>query len=169
MVRTEHGRLVGRNCRHRGFAPRLVSAGPYIDRGHETEVFAHPGAVTRLATIFGAFQIGETGFEPATARPPAGCATRLRHSPWSFDLRLTKERATGVERARRQSHARRAQRHRRPRDPEGAHRRRGRCPARVPARIARRLAGSLAPRRGSGRGVGARAGRVAFLRRIVAG
>src|SRR5947209_9671609 len=29
-----------------------------------------------------AFLIGETGFEPATARPPAGCATRLRHSPW---------------------------------------------------------------------------------------
>jgi hypothetical protein len=29
--------------------------------------------------------IGETGFEPATARPPAGCATRLRHSPWSGD------------------------------------------------------------------------------------
>ena len=28
--------------------------------------------------------IGETGFEPATARPPAGCATRLRHSPWSI-------------------------------------------------------------------------------------
>jgi hypothetical protein len=27
-------------------------------------------------------RIGETGFEPATARPPAGCATRLRHSPW---------------------------------------------------------------------------------------
>jgi site-specific DNA recombinase len=26
--------------------------------------------------------VGETGFEPATARPPAGCATRLRHSPW---------------------------------------------------------------------------------------
>jgi hypothetical protein len=29
-----------------------------------------------------ALPIGETGFEPATARPPAGCATRLRHSPW---------------------------------------------------------------------------------------
>src|SRR5439155_5125641 len=29
----------------------------------------------------GLSQIGETGFEPATARPPAGCATRLRHSP----------------------------------------------------------------------------------------
>jgi hypothetical protein len=28
--------------------------------------------------------IGETGFEPATARPPAECATRLRHSPWVF-------------------------------------------------------------------------------------
>ncbi len=26
--------------------------------------------------------VGETGFEPAAARPPAGCATRLRHSPW---------------------------------------------------------------------------------------
>src|SRR5215218_3728462 len=36
--------------------------------------------------------IGETGFEPATARPPAGCATRLRHSPWCFA-----ERATGIE------------------------------------------------------------------------
>ncbi len=31
----------------------------------------------------GFLTIGETGFEPATARPPAGCATRLRHSPWS--------------------------------------------------------------------------------------
>jgi energy-coupling factor transporter ATP-binding protein EcfA2 len=29
-------------------------------------------------------KVGETGFEPATARPPAGCATRLRHSPWLF-------------------------------------------------------------------------------------
>ena len=29
-----------------------------------------------------ALLIGETGFEPATARPPAECATRLRHSPW---------------------------------------------------------------------------------------
>jgi site-specific DNA recombinase len=28
--------------------------------------------------------VGETGFEPATARPPAGCATRLRHSPWPY-------------------------------------------------------------------------------------
>src|SRR5215216_6617896 len=38
-------------------------------------------------------QVGETGFEPATARPPAGCATRLRHSPI---CRLA-ERATGIE------------------------------------------------------------------------
>src|ERR1700730_17869327 len=35
--------------------------------------------------------VGETGFEPATARPPAGCATRLRHSPWQA------KRATGIE------------------------------------------------------------------------
>jgi hypothetical protein len=32
--------------------------------------------------------IGATGFEPATARPPAECATRLRHAP---------KRATGIE------------------------------------------------------------------------
>ena len=32
-------------------------------------------------------EVGETGFEPATARPPAGCATRLRHSPWCFVVR----------------------------------------------------------------------------------
>jgi hypothetical protein len=31
--------------------------------------------------------VGEAGFEPATARPPAGCATRLRHSPWPASLR----------------------------------------------------------------------------------
>jgi hypothetical protein len=36
----------------------------------------------RKSTNFQVFRIGETGFEPATARPPAGCATRLRHSPW---------------------------------------------------------------------------------------
>jgi hypothetical protein len=39
---------------------------------------------TRKARVCGPFVgIGETGFEPATARPPAGCATRLRHSPRS--------------------------------------------------------------------------------------
>src|SRR5205085_10159142 len=30
--------------------------------------------------------IGATGFEPATARPPAECATRLRHAPWSIRI-----------------------------------------------------------------------------------
>src|SRR3954465_1299799 len=33
-------------------------------------------------------KVGATGFEPATARPPAECATRLRHAP---------KRATGIE------------------------------------------------------------------------
>jgi hypothetical protein len=37
-------------------------------------------------------EVGETGFEPATFRPPAGCATRLRHSPW-----YVAKRATGIE------------------------------------------------------------------------
>ena len=31
--------------------------------------------------------IGATGFEPATARPPAECATRLRHAPWCAESR----------------------------------------------------------------------------------
>ena len=42
-----------------------------------------PNKKPRLSGAF--HEIGETGFEPATARPPAGCATRLRHSPWSGD------------------------------------------------------------------------------------
>ncbi len=39
--------------------------------------------------------IGETGFEPATARPPAECATRLRHSPWLLCI-LAHRRGVGV-------------------------------------------------------------------------
>ena len=51
------------------------------------------GTERRKPRLCGAFAfIGETGFEPATARPPAGCATRLRHSPW-----LSRKRATGIE------------------------------------------------------------------------
>jgi hypothetical protein len=38
-----------------------------------------PSPKFRVCSAFSG--IGETGFEPATARPPAGCATRLRHSP----------------------------------------------------------------------------------------
>jgi site-specific DNA recombinase len=41
--------------------------------------------------------VGETGFEPATARPPAGCATRLRHSPWpSLDSTSMQQAAFAV-------------------------------------------------------------------------
>src|SRR5207244_11131707 len=44
---------------------------------------ARRAAGSRKARLSGPFtSIGETGFEPATARPPAGCATSLRHSPW---------------------------------------------------------------------------------------
>ncbi len=31
------------------------------------------------------FFVGETGFEPATLRSQSGCATGLRHSPFSKD------------------------------------------------------------------------------------
>src|SRR5947208_16999048 len=47
----------------------------------------------KVALLQGFPLVGETGFEPATARPPAGCATRLRHSPL-FEF---SERATGIE------------------------------------------------------------------------
>jgi hypothetical protein len=43
-------------------------------------IYAGFPACSRLCSEYE--RIGETGFEPATARPPAGCATRLRHSPW---------------------------------------------------------------------------------------
>ena len=50
--------------------------------------------------------VGATGFEPATARPPAECATRLRHAPWLGPEFTTwwrsisgrkRERVTGLE------------------------------------------------------------------------
>src|SRR3978361_626608 len=39
-------------------------------------------------------RIGETGFEPATARPPAGCATSLRHSPLPASARRHTDQLT---------------------------------------------------------------------------
>ena len=50
-------------------------------------------------------KIGETGFEPATARPPAECATRLRHSPWVLRIltdsgKLSRRRGSLLEAAR---------------------------------------------------------------------
>ena len=41
-----------------------------------------------LTSFSNALGIGATGFEPATARPPAECATRLRHAPCGLSLRL---------------------------------------------------------------------------------
>src|SRR3954469_19006276 len=81
--------------------PRSRADTPYtgspLDRGNWTpRVPSAPvKPVSRLMEqrILQGLLIGETGFEPATARPPAGCATRLRHSPMLFAL----ERATGIE------------------------------------------------------------------------
>jgi hypothetical protein len=55
------------------------------------------GARTRFQA--GSRLIGATGFEPATFRPPAGCATRLRHAPMYVPAGLgtAGERATGLE------------------------------------------------------------------------
>ena len=65
------------------------------------------GATGRTAASSGggsneALTVGATGFEPATFRPPAGCATRLRHAPWPGQCyrgsaARYEERATGIE------------------------------------------------------------------------
>src|SRR4051794_5527795 len=58
------------------------------------------GPYTRLgesATASTFLVVGATGFEPATFRPPAECATRLRHAPWLWRHRSASERATGLE------------------------------------------------------------------------
>ena len=49
------------------------------DRPGVQALSAALGRVARLQS--GLSSIGATGFEPATARPPAECATRLRHAP----------------------------------------------------------------------------------------
>jgi hypothetical protein len=53
------------------FVPQLFPSG----------AFARHRILLKPVDLQGFLLIGETGFEPATARPPAGCATRLRHSP----------------------------------------------------------------------------------------
>jgi hypothetical protein len=60
-------------CRSRSHHPAIPAPEPNA---------ALPGGPQRPPAS-NRISIGETGFEPATARPPAGCATRLRHSPWS--------------------------------------------------------------------------------------
>ncbi len=72
-ARSYHSRAEARITDRQAF-PRIASRGQ-ID-------LAWCGAVRSLAGLFS--NIGETGFEPATARPPAECATRLRHSPWGI-------------------------------------------------------------------------------------
>jgi hypothetical protein len=42
-----------------------------------------PHRAGSLRTLPKRWLVGATGFEPATFRPPAGCATRLRHAPLS--------------------------------------------------------------------------------------
>ena len=66
---------------------RLPSAVRAMSRGflfHRCSIAdrAGPPHADENRRFAGPSSIGETGFEPATARPPAGCATRLRHSPW---------------------------------------------------------------------------------------
>jgi site-specific DNA recombinase len=54
----------------------------HVKRNHRDGAAALNGHGSNKSQI-----VGETGFEPATARPPAGCATRLRHSPWQLSGR----------------------------------------------------------------------------------
>lgn len=59
-------------------AATLTNIGPQI--GPQPRWSSSRGNTRRLMSL-GLSNIGETGFEPATARPPAGCATRLRYTP----------------------------------------------------------------------------------------
>ena len=55
------------------------------------------GRTVRNRRQYGGFaSIGATGFEPATVRPPAECATRLRHAPRWVDLSLPRPAARVV-------------------------------------------------------------------------
>ncbi len=65
---------------HRQHEPRLSDAGfsrinATGEGGYDTSRFGTIQNAQRLQLV------GAAGFEPATARPPAGCATRLRHAP----------------------------------------------------------------------------------------
>jgi site-specific DNA recombinase len=71
----------------------LAKAGAYE---HDTASDPLAGSEAVVVGSITDEMVGETGFEPATARPPAGCATRLRHSPWCLIFVLLK-RATGIE------------------------------------------------------------------------
>ena len=84
-----YGRIAPVNERLAGTGQR-----PHIRRGSRQAALAGDfiPLLTPASRCIIARSVGETGFEPATARPPAGCATRLRHSPW-----LMTERATGIE------------------------------------------------------------------------
>ena len=64
-----------------------------VPRGYPVADFEGVPETTKAPLLQGFRVIGETGFEPAAARPPAGCATRLRHSPWF----VVQKRATGIE------------------------------------------------------------------------
>src|SRR3954451_24924277 len=71
---------------------RMVLTAPDSTNPAEARFVRQP----RLRVFLG---VGETGFEPATARPPAGCATRLRHSPWSVSLRQIRAPTTANARS----------------------------------------------------------------------
>ena len=80
----------GATGRAHGRAAHRLAGGDRVRRNSRARGWLGTRKLIRFA---GDFRIGETGFEPATARPPAGCATRLRHSPWPFNFK----RATGIE------------------------------------------------------------------------
>src|SRR6202043_1357209 len=69
-------RLGGRRTRAQLIGFRKPCS-PFVPRGP----IRHHLSEREKSLFAGYLVVGETGFEPATARPPAGCATRLRHSP----------------------------------------------------------------------------------------
>jgi hypothetical protein len=46
--------------------------------------------ISFLKVLINTLSVGMTGFEPATTRPPAECATGLRYIPKIFQIKLKK-------------------------------------------------------------------------------
>ena len=79
---------------------RPNSAGGLVPEEDPQPSRAMPELVAADSPKYGDFQVkvGATGFEPATFRPPAECATRLRHAPSWVDLSLDRPILTAFPR-----------------------------------------------------------------------
>ena len=79
-LRRRRARLARPGCSTPGRGHARPGSGRVRTGGHERANGAGTRRFPRRK------RVGARGFEPPTARPPAGCATRLRHAPRSLHL-----------------------------------------------------------------------------------